>query len=159
MNENKPITCVNWYQAFAFCAWDGGRLPTEAEWNYAAAGADENRSYPWGEAAPTRELANYFDTVGVDPAASNVGVLTRGNARFGHADMGGNSWEWSLDWYADPFPTTDCNDCANLVAGTDRVIRGGSFGDQDFTLANAQRFKMTPNKMVDTIGIRCARDL
>jgi sulfatase modifying factor 1 len=56
-NENYPINCVDWYQAFAFCAWDGGRLSTEVEWNYAAAGGSEQREYPWGDSTPNTSLA------------------------------------------------------------------------------------------------------
>ncbi|MCA9623624.1 MAG: SUMF1/EgtB/PvdO family nonheme iron enzyme, partial [Myxococcales bacterium] len=55
--EHLPINCLTWELAFAFCAWDGGRLPTEAEWNYAAAAGAEQRLYPWGSAAPTPALA------------------------------------------------------------------------------------------------------
>src|SRR5690606_18938047 len=60
VNENRPINYVNWYESYAFCIWDGGFLPSEAEWNYAAAGGSLQRNYPWGAATPTCSLANFF---------------------------------------------------------------------------------------------------
>jgi formylglycine-generating enzyme required for sulfatase activity len=61
-NDQYPMNCVNWYEAFAFCIWDGGRLPTEAEWEYAAAGGDENRIYPWGNDVAEPLPASYAAT-------------------------------------------------------------------------------------------------
>src|SRR5205823_4327155 len=64
-NENRAIVCVSWYQTVAFCIWDGGRLPSETQWNYAAAGGSEQRPYPWGAAAPAPIYASYGVPVGV----------------------------------------------------------------------------------------------
>jgi hypothetical protein len=76
-SETRAINCVNWYKAFAFCLWDGGRLPTEAEWEYAAAGGDQNRRYPWGSAVPAQDaaLAVYgcFGDCSVLPVGSATG--------------------------------------------------------------------------------------
>src|SRR5262249_30558262 len=66
-NESKPINCVTWYEAMAFCAWDGGFLPTEAEWNYAAAGGSEQRAYPWSIPA---------GSVAIDPSDASYDVDT-----------------------------------------------------------------------------------
>ena len=99
-NEVKPINCVNWYQSAAFCIWDGGFLPSEAEWNYAAAGGNEQRQYPWSLPASSTTIdcsyANYYGAAGFcvappDGSTSVVGsVSPKGNGLYGHADLGGN---------------------------------------------------------------------
>ncbi|WP_438023210.1 formylglycine-generating enzyme family protein [Sorangium sp. So ce233] len=71
-NEARPIRCVSWSVAFAFCAWDGGRLPTEAEWNHASAGGSEQREYPWGNAFPNSTYAVY-DAAGSAVVGSRLG--------------------------------------------------------------------------------------
>jgi sulfatase modifying factor 1 len=96
-NERHPINCVNWFEAFAFCIWDGGRLPTEAEWEYAAAGGDANRLYPWGSEAPgvAPLRANFYDTAGSPHI--DVGSYPDGGSRWGQQDMAGSMFEWVFD--------------------------------------------------------------
>ncbi|HEX8110002.1 MAG TPA: SUMF1/EgtB/PvdO family nonheme iron enzyme [Kofleriaceae bacterium] len=140
-NEDRPMNCVSWYEAMAFCAWDGGYLPTEAEWNYAAAGGSEQRAYPWSD--PPSSVAidgsrgSYYDGSGCigdgDPACTladllPVGSKPAGDGRWGQSDLFGNVDEWVLDWFSDY--RTPCTDCANLIqpiAAPDRVIRGSAF--------------------------------
>jgi formylglycine-generating enzyme required for sulfatase activity len=164
-NESRPQNCMDWYTAFAFCAWDGGRLATDAELNYASAGGSEQREYPWGSAAPDPSKASYFDyTLGGCNGNGNsdcvladlivVGTKPGGNGRWGHADLAGNVWEWTLDWYATY--QNPCDNCANLTDASDRVIRGGGFYDSAYWLGSATRDTLTPG-YVYRVGGRCAR--
>jgi formylglycine-generating enzyme required for sulfatase activity len=164
--ENQPIDCVNWYVAFAFCIWDEGRLPTEAEWNYAAAGGSEQRVYPWGATPPDCSYANFggtnFPTTAcVLPGTglmNNVGSESpKGDGKWGQADLAGNLWEWRLDWYATPYPQVPCVDCANMTAATNRIIRGGGFASDASRLLSSDRDNNVPTHRSGNGGIRCAR--
>jgi formylglycine-generating enzyme required for sulfatase activity len=87
-NESRPMSCVTWYEAFAFCAWDGGRLPGAAEREYAATGGDEQRAYPWGNQAPdaSRLTTTCYGTDGnVLPVP--VGGFPTGAGKWGHQDL------------------------------------------------------------------------
>jgi sulfatase modifying factor 1 len=142
-NEDRPVNYINWLEASAFCIWDDGRLPTEAEWNYAAAGGSEQRRYPWGAAAPGANLAvygcDYNPHVGYCPGGvadiALVGSVSAGNGKWGQADLAGNLSEWTLDWAVSPYAQTPCINCANTTEGQKqwdgneaaKVIRGGSF--------------------------------
>jgi formylglycine-generating enzyme required for sulfatase activity len=166
-NERLPITCVNWYEALAFCIWDEGRLPSEAEWNEAASGGMEQRVYPWSSPAssPTIDCAhaNYHGAPGPDycvspgtGAANAVGAESPlGDGRWGHADLAGNVFEWVLDWDA-PY-TPSCPDCIYFDDLPNHVIRGGSYNnDAPFLLSSARRASGTADR-AGNIGVRCAR--
>ena len=159
-NETKPINCVNWHEAFAFCIWDGGRLPTEAEWEYAAAGGAENRLFPWGSAAPDCTYANSYDgnfcTGTAMPSALPVGSTPKGDGRWGQADLAGNVQEWALDWYGS-YSMAQSNNYANVVPGLSRVFRGGYFSGGVGYLSAAWRQPAPPNNRYGFVGLRCAR--
>ncbi len=150
-NEKRAQNCLSWYDLYAFCIWDGGFLPSEAEWEYAAAGGSEERTYPWGRASPTASLAVYGAS-----SVANVGGAPLGRGRWGQVDLAGNVWEWSLDWYRDPL-AVPCVDCAELGTGTLRDIRGGSFSLDATYLPAARRLYSNPASRNATIGGRCAR--
>ena len=155
-NEGFAINCVSWYAAFAFCIWDGGRLPTEAEWEYAAAGGNQNRLYPWGPESPDSNNANFGDTD--DTPLLAVGSKSAGVGYWGHLDLAGNMNEWVFDYYAD-YTFSTCTDCAQ-TSGSFRVIRGGSWGRYAIDLRAAMRdhyLSTDPNVCSRDTGIRCAR--
>lgn len=165
IGDDEPMECLSWFVAFAFCIWDGGRLPTEAEWEYAAAGGSENRTYPWGETStlvPVLQAAR--DPVGAHPDASGA---------FGHQDLAGGVREWVLDYANERYFLNDgrnCRDCANLSAANGRELRGGRDPSccpgQDTLFWAAARDDAPPGAMQpgtsDSItapfGARCARD-
>ncbi len=166
-NESRPIDCVNWLTAFAFCAWDGGRLPTEAEWEYAASGG-EDRVVPWevppAEAAPDVTHAIFdclYGGTGTCTGIGNiadVGSVPLGVSRWGQQDMAGNVWEWTLDVY-DTYSTAPLSNFANLAPGPYRVFRGGGFLYRAGGLRAARRAYSTPTTNSISFGLRCARDV
>lgn len=171
-NENRPITCVTWYLAMAFCIWDGGRLPTETEWRYAAAGGSDQRLYPWS-VPPTSALIDTsraaYDCLhdGVPGCAltdiAKVGVLPAGDGKWGHADLAGNVWEWSFDYEAEPYQIQNCIDCAQVsAAGTQgaRGYAGGAFSmpGSGLTTTLRQSLALLPHLSSPSLGFRCARD-
>ena len=154
--DNLPINCVSWFEAFAFCVYAGGRLPTEAEWEYAAAGGSQERLYPWGDSAPTSDEAAFYPQ-----DLGPVGSAPQGVGRWGHQDLAGSLWEWGLDvmdtsWYSgggDP-----CEDCARLGSGSHRVLRGGAYSFEAVTLRAATRSAEVPGARESFIGVRCAAE-
>jgi formylglycine-generating enzyme required for sulfatase activity len=168
-NEDKPINCVSWFEAFAFCAWDQGFLPTEAEWNYAAAGGSDQRAYPWSNPPASVAIdcsyANYhinnpagtYCVNGTTGAANNVGSESpKGDGKWGQSDLAGNVSEWNLDWYAATY-TNPCADCANLTPSSNsRVMRGASFDSANPSDLRASSRNTVAYRNVGT-GFRCAR--
>jgi formylglycine-generating enzyme required for sulfatase activity len=172
--EDLPINCVNWYEAYAFCIWDGGFLPSEAEWEYAAAGGNQQREYPWGTTDPGQ--ANQYVVSGCGyPGGSQgctgvaniapVGTATLGAGLWGQLDLAGELLEWNLDWlvstYVDP-----CTDCAYLTAPVGvpdparddyRVYRGGGFGGTLWESLPPYRDGVHPSYRTFNAGFRCAR--
>jgi formylglycine-generating enzyme required for sulfatase activity len=169
-DDNQPINCLTWYEAMAFCIWDGGYLPSEAEWNYAASGGSEQRPYPWASDGSTTvdcSYANYTVDIAhacveaVTGATNRVGSESpKGDGRWGQADLAGNLFEWNLDWFTDTYPGPPCSDCANLAdatSRTSRVYRGGAFAFTASALRVAVRTGDQPAERSYVVGVRCAR--
>lgn len=171
-NEGLPINCITWFEAFAFCAWDGGYLPTEAEWNYAAAGGGDQRAYPWSCLPSSLELTCAFANYGGSayPMTACVGEQNRvgnespaGDAKWGQADLAGNVAQWVLDAYETPY-ANPCSDCADVTfAGNpenlERIARGGSYRDDASLLRTGSRVPSPATSRFAAAGARCARPI
>jgi formylglycine-generating enzyme required for sulfatase activity len=168
---DQPVAGVCWYEALAFARWAGRRLPTDAEWEKAARGTDMRR-YPWGNAWPTPDLANFGLQVG---RTTPVGLFPKGVSPFGCLDMAGNVNNWTSDWYWPEFGTY-CLESGNLrnpylhdqlreALGperiTDKVDRGGGFATpREFqeVLGCTRKVHWPPSSRQPWNGFRTAMD-
>ena len=172
-DENRPINCLTWYEAQAFCIWDGGRLPSDLEWEYAAQGGSEGRPFPWGNAGEPipHAFANCRNGCNASPQSPEckglaqiwrVGSAPGGNGRWGQSDLAGNLWEYTLDYFG---PALACADCARHIPqppGTGErathVSRGGSYNmDLGDGLVNRD-FYYPSGPRAPNLGFRCAYD-
>lgn len=149
--DDQPVVCVDWHQAKAFSEWAGGRLPSEAEWEYAARSAGKNRDFPWGD-----EVATCARAVMSDDAAGGIacgrGVTwpvcskPAGNTEQGLCDMAGLVWQWTQDWYHDTYDGAPSDGSAwEIPAGFDRSARGGSYDNHFMLLRASNRGGGNPN--------------
>lgn len=163
---DQPVVCVEWFQAHSYCEWAGGRLPTEAEWEYAARGP-ERLIFPWGDIFDGTRL-NYcdancdFDWALTDDTFDDgytytapVGSYPAGASWCGALDMAGNVHEWVADWYASYSSERQVNP-KGPTAGEDRVWRGGSWNWPRTFARSAFRDDSPPGASNDIVGIRCA---
>ena len=163
-NERRPMNCASWYDLYAFCIWDGGFLPSEAEWEFAAAGGTDERTYPWGATPPGANaslaiVGCYYNGTGTCSGLTNiapVGAVPAGASKTGQLDLAGNMWEWTLDSRQAAY-TTPCDNCTTIAGGSYRVLRGGAFY-YDATYAPADiRFNGFAAYRNYVNGGRCAR--
>jgi len=158
--ERHPVNCVDWDQARRFSEWVGGRLPTEAEWEYAARGAGKHRHFPWGDEPATCGRAVMNDgglgcgTQRTWPVCSKPA----GNTEQGLCDMAGNLYEWVQDWYHDSYDDAPADGSAwEDPPGTLRIVRGGSWCDKGFFLRVADRDFFDPVRRLEWVGFRPVR--
>jgi formylglycine-generating enzyme len=160
-NEHLPMNCVTWYEAFAFCAWDGARLATSTERNFAAAGGDEQRVYPWSMPPTSAEIDPSYAVYALDvfkpPSIQPVGNRPKGAGRWEHLDLAGNVFEWVLDAYGTGELPRPCVDCALIKTMDDtRTTTGGAYSNLKDQLLNGNRLPMIPATRSAEVGFRCA---
>jgi iron(II)-dependent oxidoreductase len=156
----SPVMHVNWYEVRAYCAWAGRRLPTEAEWEFAAAtgpeGSERKRRYPWGDAAPAAERANLFGAAG---GPISAGALAAGDSAWGCRQMIGNVWEWTEDAFG-PYPgfvADPYREYSEPWFGDHKVLRGGCHATRASLIRNTWRNFYTPDRRDVFAGFRtCA---
>lgn len=169
-NLNEPVCQISWNDALAYAKWVGKRLPTEAEFEYAARGGLRGKKYSWGnDLRPNgKPVANWWQGSFPDKNTIEDGFLQRAPVKsfppnsFGLYDMTGNVWEWTNDWYADDYyKTSPPINPSGPENGTEKSIRGGSWMCSENYCSNyrvAGRSKSTPDTGLNNLGFRCAKD-
>lgn len=168
-NDRRPVNMATWDEAYAFCIWDGGFLPTEAEWIYAAANGSTQQLWPWGNSASSSldfaimdfnyPLGNTKATNTVNQIAP-VGVSLQGASAFGQYDLTGNLQEYVLDRNGGAYPnnpaSSSCSDCTTF-RDTEVIVRGGNYGDAPNGATGNTVRGQGPSDRRDYQGFRCAR--
>ena len=162
--SDHPAVHLTWHAAAAFCDWADGRLPTEAEWEYAARAGHDGRLYWWGDEL-TRDYANFGDVVccsgaagGADAWINTAPVGSFPPNDFGIYDMTGNVWEWVDDWITPSYPDGPLTDPQPAATGYLRVMRGGSWLNVPNVLRISVRLPFSADGHTSNVGARCARD-
>jgi len=159
---SHPVNCVNWDQAQQYAKFKGARLPSEAEFEYAATSGGKNQKYPWGNDEPTCDKAVMYGNGGYGCGKNStmpVCSKTAGNTAQGLCDMAGNVWQWVQDKYQDSYKGVPADGSASEGAGSGRVLRGGSFYDYGaiYLRADYRRNGYVPGRRNVDFGFRLVR--
>jgi formylglycine-generating enzyme required for sulfatase activity len=157
-DPDQPRVGINFYEAYAYGQWRGARLPTEAEWEWAARGP-ENRIYPWGNAfIDAAEVVIWRENSRRLTAKVGTGIRTRGASWVGALDMAGNAWQWTSS-LNHPYPYQATDGREDLTSGDERIMRGGAwFNGPDF-IRSAFRYYNYPHDRYGYVGARYLRPL
>jgi len=152
--DDLPVETIDWFEARDFCALRGGRLPTEAEWEYAARGPS-NWLYPWGNNFVADNVVYYINS---GDQTTPVGSRPDGVSWVGALDMAGNVWEWTSSLYQD-YPYNQDGESINNNNILSRVLRGGSWGNTVYGVRSANRNRFNPylSDAYNDFGFRCLR--
>ena len=167
--RNHPATHISWNDAAAYCAWAGKRLPTEAEWEYAARGGLVQKRYAWGDdLTPGGEhqcniwQGDFPDTNSAEDGYKGAAPVDAYKPNgYGLYNMAGNVWEWTSDWFSAVFDAAPRDNPTGPARGSAKTIRGGSYLCHDSYCNRyrvAARTSNTPDSSTGNLGFRCARD-
>ncbi|MFI5350979.1 MAG: SUMF1/EgtB/PvdO family nonheme iron enzyme, partial [Elusimicrobiota bacterium] len=157
LDDDQPVVCVDWDQAKTFSRWAGGRLPSEAEWEYAARSGGKDWTYPWGNENATCERAMLRGCG--DEAPAPVCSKPAGNTLQGLCDMAGNVWEWLQDSYHDSYVGAPTDGSAWEIGGPARDVRGAMFTTKPSSARSSFRYSIMPSFCGYEVGFRIARSV
>ncbi len=157
-NDHMPMNCVTWHEARIYAKWAGARLPSEAEWEYAARSRGKNHKYPWGDTRPNCKLVTMNQKRCRIKHPQTVCQSPAGNTEQGLCDMAGNVWEWTMDTYHGNYRNAPTDGSAWITSSKyNRIIRGGDLVNMASNIRTRYRYYHSATGYRNGIGFRVAR--